>query len=479
MANVKIPYALVPAVAVEKRRDNVLSAIARGYPRLTRTLKDESKTLYVACYGPSLRETWQQLRGKSPIIAMSGATKFLAERGVIADYAIEMDPRVSQVAVSLPPVTGVTYLVASCVCPEYFDQLREAGNRVILWHTVNTNWEDEMNFIAQHDPHQLVVHAGSTVGLATIHVGGILGFKRFEIHGMDGSFADGARHAGIHGGKAQKDSHTWAAGGKTYRTSQIMANAVAETINTAKNFPIITVWHGDGLTQALIREANLMNAACADETEKVAKLSGMTTRVVQTPIFKGRSFWDSLLQHLSPSDLPDLVTRIPLCESRRVKAKYNTGTIPFESAAYLRALTRFYPVDVAVEIGTFIGTSTHAINAKRVVYTCDQSNDCVPSTYESEPNILTHPYQSSTQMLTQIQEPVDLFFFDGRVQKDDLPHIRRLMKPTTVFVVDDYVQGEKGVANVERLAPHLTNHMLFTPDPGPSTLAVIAPSVPR
>lgn len=479
MANVKIPYALVPAVAVEKRRENVLSAIARGLPRLERAQKDDSKTLYVACYGPSLIETWQELVGKSPIIAMSGATKWLAERGVIADYAIEMDPRVSQVAVSLPPVKGTTYLVASCVCPEYFDQLRDAGNNVILWHTVNTNWDDEIKFIAQHDPGQLVVHAGSTVGIASLHVGGLLGFKRFEIHGMDGSFKDGARHAGIHGGKEQKSSHTWDAGGRTYRTSQIMANAVAETINTAKNFPIFTVWHGDGLTQALIREANLLNAACADQAEKVAKLSGRTTKVINTPIFKGRTFWESLLNYLIPTDLPDLVLQIPQCEARRSRAKYNTGTIPFESASYLRALTRFYQPEVAVEVGTFIGTSTHALSAKRVVYTCDQSNDCLPSEYELEPNILTHPYQSSTQMLKQIQEPVDLFFFDGRIQKEDMPHIQRLMKPSTVFVVDDYVQGEKGVANVERLAPHLTNHMLFTPDPGPSTLAVIAPAVQR
>lgn len=477
MANVKIPYTLVPAVAVDKRRENVRSAIARGLPRLTRTQKDDAATLHIACYGPSLQDTWQELRGKSPIIAMSGATKFLAERGIIADYALEMDPRVSQLSVSLPPVKGVTYLVASCVCPEYFDQLKEAGNQVVLWHTVNTNWDDEIAFIAQHDPGELVVHAGSTVGIASLHIGGILGFKRFEIHGMDGSFRDGARHAGIHGGKVQKDTHTWAAGGKTYRTSKIMANAVAETINTAKNFPILTVWHGDGLTQALIREANLINAACADQTEKVAKLSGRTTRVIKTPQFKGRTFWESLLQCLIPTDLPDLVMHIPTCEARRARAKYNTGTIPFEAAAYLRALSRFYDVDVAVEVGTFIGTSTYALHAKRVVYTCDQSNDCVPPDYDSSPNILTHPYQSSTQMLAQIQEPVDLFFFDGRIQKDDIAHITRLMKPSTVFVVDDYVGKEKGVANVERLAPHLTNHVLFTPDHGPSTLAVIAPSI--
>ncbi len=484
MANIKIPYALIPAVPVDKRREHVKHAIARGLPRLQRVPVDDTKIMHVACYGPSLRDTYESLRGKHPIISMSGATKWLAERGIIADYAIEMDPRISQLTVSLPPVPGVHYFIASCVQPEYFDQVLAAGNKVTLWHTVNSSWEDELQFIGQHDPDQLVVHAGSTVGLGSIHVSGILGYTRFEIHGMDGSYMelpDGTwiRHAGHHGGKEQPKDITWAANRVKYHTSRIMSNAVAETVNTAKNFPIITVWHGDGLTQGLIREANLTNACCADESEKRARLMGARPRVVQAPrISKGkRSFWDALLDFLTPTDLPELVQNIAVCEPRRTVAKYNTGTVPFESSAYLRALTRFYEPEVIVEVGTFIGTSTMAMKAKRVTYTCDRSNDCVPTKVDNEVgNVITHPYQGSTEMLREIQEPVDLFFFDGRIQPEDIPHIQRLMKPTSVFVVDDYMNNEKGVANVHMLAPYITEHTLITPADGkPSTLAVMVP----
>lgn len=486
MANVKIPYNLIAAVETEKRHEHAKHAIALNLPRLKRVPIDDKKTLHVACYGPSLRHTYETLRGKKPIIAMSGATKWLAERGIIADYAIECDPRPSQLTVSLPPVPGVHYIVASCVVPEYFDQLLVAGNQVTLWHTVNSNWEEEMRWVAQHDPDQLVVHPGSTVGLAAIHVGGVLGYSRFEIHGMDGSFErldDGTwiRHAGHHGGKGQPYDITWDANRKTYHTSRIMANAVAESVNTAKNFPIITVWHGEGLTQGLIRKANLPNAACADEAEKVARLRGVRPQVIPTPPIpiKGRrTFWDGVLEFLTPADLPELIANIAICEPRRAKAKYNTGTIPFESAAYLRALSRFYQPDVAVEIGTFIGTSSYALNPKRVLYTCDRSNDCVPARIDNDDwNIVTHPYQSSTEMLAEIQEPVDFFFFDGRLQKEDMPHIQRLLKPTTVLVVDDYTGNEKGVANVHLLAPYIPTHTLITPGPGPSTLAVMVPSM--
>jgi Protein of unknown function DUF115 len=475
MANVKIPYSLIPAVPLEVRRENMKKAIARGLPRLEREPRDDVKTMHIACFGPSLRQTWETLRDKRPIIAMSGATKWLAEHGIIADFAIEMDPRESQLTVSLPPVPGVTYLIASCVIPAFFDRVLEAGNRVVLWHTVSSNFEDELQWVAQHDENQFVVHGGSTVGLTAIHIAGVMGYTRFEIHGMDGSFGDdGVRHAGHHGGKEQPNNVTWDAGGKRYGTSKIMANAVAETINTAKNFPIITVWHGEGLTQALIREANLTNAACADEAEKVIRLRGLRPRVVMTPPMPRpgkRSFWDAILPMLWPTDLAEIVQNIAICEPRRERARFNTGTIPFETAVYLRALSRFYQPEVIAEVGTFIGTSTLALAPQRVIYTCDSSNDCVPSTE----SIITHPYQTSAQMLREIQEPVDFFFFDGRLKPDDLPEIKRLMHDRTVFVFDDYAGNKKGVANVHLLAPLIPTHTLIPPADGPSTLAVGVP----
>ena len=80
-------------------------------------------------------------------------------------------------------------------------------------------------------------------------------------------------------------------------------------------------------------------------------------------------------------------------------------------------------------------------------------------------------------MLREIQESVDLFFFDGRIQEEDLAEITRLSKPTTVYVFDDFLGSEKGVANIRRLGPYLSDHILITPSGGPSTLAVLVPQV--
>jgi len=91
----------------------------------------------------------------------------------------------------------------------------------------------------------------------------LLGYRHFEIHGMDGCIRDGKRHAGPHYGHGQ-GGYTWAAGGVVYQTSKIMSNACAEVINACRIYPIFCVFHGTGLQQALIdEEYDLENVALA------------------------------------------------------------------------------------------------------------------------------------------------------------------------------------------------------------------------
>lgn len=474
----KVPYHLIAAVGIEQRYAQMASAIARGLPRLERRLIDDSRTLCIAAYGPSLKDTWRELR--HPMISMSGATKFLVERGVIPDYHLDMDPRKHKAMTSLPAVEGVTYLIASVCAPEYFDALQEANAKIVLWHCVSSNWEADRDWVARHDggEKELVISTGSTIGLGAIQVGGVLGYRRFELHGMDGSFVGEDRHAGPHAGKKQPPTFTWDAGKVTYRTSQIMANAVAETINTFRDYPIFGVFYGHGLTQALIREENLPNACCADQFEKRARMMQTQVNIADAPaIPKGRgTVWDGFLTVLKPEDLPELVGHIAECEPRRAKAKYNTGSIPFETAVLLRAACRHYRPTTIAEIGTFIGTSTHALLPERVIYTCDVSNDCLPGS----DRILTHPMRTSTQMFQEIQEPIDLFFFDGRIADDDIAHIKRLSHARTVYLFDDCHGREKGIVNIAKLAPHCPGYLVAPPPPtlaGRTTLGALIPRV--
>lgn len=169
-------------------------------------------------------------------------------------------------------------------------------------------------------------------------------------------------------------------------------------------------------------------------------------------------------------------------ESRRHLAKYDTGTISEAACLYLRAVTSRLQPRVAIEIGTFIGSSSLAMQAGRI-YTCDKSNDCG----HLAKHIVCHPYTGSTRMFRQLVDrgaSAEFFFFDGRIKDPDLPLIAALATPDTVYAFDDYEGREKGVINVEKLRPRLAaDYDLILPPTelgidgvsGTTTIALLVP----
>lgn len=477
----KIPYPMVAAVENQKRHAQMAVALQANVPRLEQQPIDDSKSLTIAAYGPSLEDTWQTMT--RPILAMSGATRWLADRGLIADFHADMDPRPNKVLDITPPVDGVHYLMATVCPPKTWDVLK--GRHVTQWHVYSG--EETYDWVGVNDNGALVIRGGSTIGLTALHVGGVLGYRHFEIHGMDGSFRDlsrAHRHAGPHTGHTQLDGITWDAGGVRYATSKIMSNAVAETKNALATFPIFCVFHGNGLTQALVREWNYPNACCADETAKAERIRRATAHIYDMALADPKrgetphtAMWDTLAPTLDLREEADLLRIRAMTEPLRAKAAYNTGSITLEQMRQLRAIClRWKPQRIA-EIGAFIGNSTYSFTAPEI-YTCDRDNDCIART----PTIMPFPKQSSTDMLGFLWDrglKVDLFFFDGRIQLPDLPLILALSHLKTLFVCDDYAGTEKGVINAKLLAGILPPRwILVDPDhrlADKSTLAVLAP----
>lgn len=189
---------------------------------------------------------------------------------------------------------------------------------------------------------------------------------------------------------------------------------------------------------------------------------------------------DRVLGEASPAWLPEIERLAVEAEARRPLASYNTGTVSRAAMAYLRAVTLALRPAVAIEIGTFIGSSTFAMVADKV-YTCDKDNACVSTTA----TVKCYTRTRSTGMLKQLAEKnviAQFFFFDGRIQVDDLPLILKLSSPRTVYAFDDYEGREKGVINVERLGPWLKRYRLVEPPasvwdvPGATTIALMEPA---
>ena len=257
----KVPYRLVCAVSSEKRHEQMAEALKHGFQRIKPTPIEDGRSISIVCYGPSLADTWHTIT--RPMITVSGALHYLHERGITPDYHLDMDPRPHKVRAIEPPVDGVHYIMASVCHPRTWEVLN--GQKVTLIHLYSS--PETHDWIAVNDPGELMLRPGSTVGMCAIHVGGILGYRHFEIHGMDGCLRDGKRHAGPHYGHLQ-GGITWQAGHRVYQTSKIMSNACVEVINTFRTYPIFGVFHGDGLQQALIEEEYGLDNVAVEGTPK-------------------------------------------------------------------------------------------------------------------------------------------------------------------------------------------------------------------
>lgn len=223
----KYRYPMRNAVTLEAELRQIAICVSRGYRKLElQPLRED--WLSVVGFGPSLAETWQQIT--HPIITVSGAHDFLIGRGVVPDWHAECDGRDHKTKHLERPHEDVTYLMATICNPKMWEQLN--GCRVLRWH--NANGMHVVDWIGKHDDGSILVAGGSNVGLTAIHLGGILGFRKFKIFGFDGNLRRSSRHAGPHYGPKQKVI-TRTAGGVDWLTTPQMSNACDEFVALSKN----------------------------------------------------------------------------------------------------------------------------------------------------------------------------------------------------------------------------------------------------
>jgi hypothetical protein len=415
------------------------TCVKKGYPRLhLQDLRDE--WLSVVGYGPSLHDTWKEIT--HPCITVSGALDFMQDHGVIPDFHAECDGRDYKTKHLEHANKETKYFMASVCNPRMWDLLE--GCDVSYWHTANG--QHVVDWIGKNDVNSILIAGGSNIGLCAIHIGGILGFRKFRLFGFDGNYRGDIRHAGPHYAEPQRRIMR-AANGRTWETSPQMFNACDEFLRLYDNpecrFEIV----GESLLGDLVVEAD-----------------------------KGKGFWDGLLMGITKEMIQETTDLLKASETRRPRASYNTGSISHLASLALRLLTERLKPEVIAEVGTFIGTSTTSMRGGHI-YTVDKDNDCL----ESTEGITCHPGKTSTEMFASLVEKgvkVDMFFIDGRLQWADMPLILRLCKPSTVFAFDDYYGQEKGVVNVEVLKPYFPSYKLIRPC-GPvrqgTTIAVMMP----
>lgn len=157
--------------------------------------KENAGTAIIVGGAPSLKDSIQDLRiSKGQIFALNGAHDWLIERGVIPDYHVLLDARDDNVRFVQKPHKDVTYLIAAQCHPSIFDALK--GHKVIVWTSCTDSPENDKK-LAGHFPGLpiMMVGGGATVGLKTMNLAYLMGYRKFRMYGMDSSYKDGENHA--------------------------------------------------------------------------------------------------------------------------------------------------------------------------------------------------------------------------------------------------------------------------------------------
>lgn len=250
---------MIVGVMSNEDRHRQMSASIGRFPMMKKhadkTFSD--RRISLVCYGPSLMQTWHEIEG--PIMTVSGAHDFLVARGIVPDWHVDCDPRPHKAGMLKLPTEDTKYLMASCCHPDFWETLKKKN--VKLWHLVNGNDFETIAWVRDNHPQGLhsMICGGSTVGMRAMEVAASMGFRRFNIFGMDCSHTD-QRHAGLHLGRPQAEELV-RVGNRRFTTTPQMLQAAREMEQFIKTMDADITFYGDGLMQETARFLKLQKVA--------------------------------------------------------------------------------------------------------------------------------------------------------------------------------------------------------------------------
>lgn len=239
---------MIGVLTNEERHAQMAEAV-KLFPMLRKKQKFGNKRISIICYGPSLKDTWHQIPLTQPMITVSGAHDFLLDHGITPQFHVECDPRKHKAFMLEAPTKTTTYLMASVCNPEWWPKL--AGAKVKLWHLLQgpetVAWVEEHHRAGRNS----LIGGGSTVGQRAMNVGGALGYRKFDVFGMDCSYTT-TRHAGVHTGPSQTDVFV-KAGGRKFRSTKQMIDSAIQMEDFLQEIDVEVKFYGDGLMQEMAR----------------------------------------------------------------------------------------------------------------------------------------------------------------------------------------------------------------------------------
>ncbi len=180
--NTKIP----PAVF----RRYTLANLERGLEQI-KIGPVRNDPLYIVGSGPSLRETWHELKDRpGEIWALNAAFDWLCSQGIRPDYGVCIACEDEILRYFQDIEASDKFLFASQTHPVLVDRALDKGAKVKFWHVAcPSDWDDMPKL---PEPR---IYGGGTIGTRAIDLAWVMGFRNIHLLGIDASLSMDGRIA--------------------------------------------------------------------------------------------------------------------------------------------------------------------------------------------------------------------------------------------------------------------------------------------
>ncbi len=177
--------------------DRMLSQASRNLRRdLPMFIEQEEHGSLLCIVGgaPSLKDSLPILRSRidrgALVASLNGTHDWLIERGIVPNLHVMLDARQQNVEFVRKPHKDVTYMIAAQCHPDIFDALE--GHDIVMWVADLPGMRELVEPVEK--PVGLV-GGGSTVGMKTMMLAYLWGFRAISLFGIDGCYRGGQHHA--------------------------------------------------------------------------------------------------------------------------------------------------------------------------------------------------------------------------------------------------------------------------------------------
>ncbi len=159
------------------------SAMKRGLPEIRVELPHD-RTLAIAGGGPSLNDDSPD--GSDDIVSVNHVTKWLTDRDVVPKYVAFYEVYSRPEDMGYARDKRFIYWIGSLCAPHIFDFFE--GMNIQMWHPHHSEYTTQR--LNRERPGSVIIGAGATTAARCLHIGYVLGYRKFKLYGMDSSFED-------------------------------------------------------------------------------------------------------------------------------------------------------------------------------------------------------------------------------------------------------------------------------------------------